>query len=199
LDEDKEIRNEKWNEKCDNKRVIFWDTTNVALTFKPSASDSQRNTYSVYYSGNVAKGGIFIQPCGWMGGSELFVGAVSDTDYINKAKILEMQQSYLTTHDINKSNITWTIICDRGFLITLSAFRCGGQMVIQPPYSKTELRFTDREVLLTGNISKDRSGNERAVRNMINNGLMPNESVVRMSDVWLCWGFQTNFMYKPTH
>jgi hypothetical protein len=203
FDEDKALRKDTWNEKFENKRLIFWDTTNVPLAFKPTSADIQRNTYSVYYSGNVAKGRIFIKPCGWIGTSELFVRAISDTDYFQKAKILETQQSYLTTHDNN--NISWTIVCDQGFLITLAAFRCGGQIVIQPTFSRGySERFTDIETLFTGGVARDRSGNERAVRNMklsgyITDCLLPNESVDRMADVWLCWGFQTNFLYRPTH
>jgi hypothetical protein len=110
LDEDKEMRKDRWNEFYENRRVIFWDTRNVRLTYKPSSSDAQRNTYSVYYSGNVAKGGIFIQPSGWMGASELFVGAVSDTDYITKAKILEKQQTFLNKYDEDRKSTTWTLI-----------------------------------------------------------------------------------------
>jgi hypothetical protein len=54
-EEDKNLRKEKWNENYDGRRVIFWDTTNVPLCYKPSSADAQRNTYSAYYSGNVAK------------------------------------------------------------------------------------------------------------------------------------------------
>jgi hypothetical protein len=95
------------------------------------------------------------------------------------------------------------VVCDRGFLITLSAFRAGGQIVIQPAFSKPKQRFTDRESGRSAMVAGDRSGNERAVRFMklsgyVSQGKFPNECVDRLSDVWLCWGFQTNFMYRPT-
>ena len=45
----------------------MWDDTNVNLQFKPSSVEAQRITYSVYYGGNVCKGGIFLQLCGWLG------------------------------------------------------------------------------------------------------------------------------------
>ena len=62
-----------------NKRVIFWDNTNIKLP-QPSDATAQRNTYSAYYAGNVGKGAVFIQPSGWMGTHDLWMGAVSDTD-----------------------------------------------------------------------------------------------------------------------
>jgi DDE superfamily endonuclease len=201
FDEDKKYRIDRWNETYDNRREIFWDTTNVRLTYKPSAADAQRNTYSAYYGGNVAKGGVFIQLCGWIGTEDLFVGSICDTDYFEKSKILIKQQTYISKYDPNKP-IPFTIICDRGFLITVTAFQHGGQLVIQPVFAKKHERFTDHEMKISAAIAKDRSGNERGVRIMklsgyISQGLLPNESVTRLSNVWLCWGFQSNFMYLP--
>jgi hypothetical protein len=97
--EDKQLCQEKWVEYYDDVQAIFWDTTNIPLCYKPSSADAQRNLYSAYYAGNVGKGGIFIQPSGWMGSEEIFVGGISDTDYIIKATILEKQQKYLQEDD----------------------------------------------------------------------------------------------------
>jgi hypothetical protein len=203
FDEDKALRKEKWNQIYDNKRVIFWDTTNVPLTYKPSAADAQRNTYNVYYAGNVAKGGVSVQLCGWIATSELFVGAINDTDYILKSGILTTQETYIEKYDPDRPT-TWTIICDRGFLIALSAFKAGRQIVIQPTFSIKHTKFTDYETIRTAAVAKDRSGNERGVRVMklsdfISQGMLPNENTHKLSDVWRCWGFQSNFMYRPIH
>ena len=51
-------------------------------------------------------------------------------------------------------------------------------------------------------IAADRSGNERAVNvqkrlALLSQGLKPNASPERMDNVWLAWGFQANFMFKP--
>ena len=43
---------------------------------------------------NCAKGGVFLQLCGWMGVGELWYGAISDSTYIEKAKILERQRDF---------------------------------------------------------------------------------------------------------
>jgi hypothetical protein len=136
-----------------------------------------------------------------MGTEELFVGGVSDTDYFLKAKILEKQENYLHQSYAGNNTLSWTIICDKGFRISTAAIRTGGQIVIQPSFAKSDQKFKDQETLQGALISSDRSGNERAVRMMklsayVKSGLQPNESAVRLSDVWLCWGFQTNFLYK---
>ena len=64
-----------------SERIIMWDNTNVDFMGKPTDADLQRLTYSLYYGRNVAKGGIFLELCGWLGGWELWLGAVSDSDY----------------------------------------------------------------------------------------------------------------------
>ena len=94
LNEDKILRKEKWNDKYENKRVIMWDDTNIPFCFKPSSAKNQRLTYSSYYSMNCAKGGVFLQLCGWMGVAELWCGGISDTIYIEKEKILERQNDF---------------------------------------------------------------------------------------------------------
>mmetsp|Transcript_35202 Transcript_35202/g.71275 ORF Transcript_35202/g.71275 Transcript_35202/m.71275 type:complete len:154 (+) Transcript_35202:1638-2099(+) len=95
VDEDKKLRRNKYTSRYKDKQTVFWDTTNVNLP-KPSDADLQRLTWSHYYSGNVGKGGVFAQLCGWIGTFALWTGAVSDTDYLGNAGILEMQKQYAT-------------------------------------------------------------------------------------------------------
>jgi hypothetical protein len=103
LTEDLKLRQEeKWNE-YKEQRVIMWDNTDIPM-FKPSAADVQRNTFSAYYSGNVAKGGVFIQPCGWMGTHALWEGRVSDTEYIKNSGVIDKQEAYLMK-DVDNNNI----------------------------------------------------------------------------------------------
>ena len=54
----------------------MWDDTNIPFTYKPSSAMNQRLTYSSYYGMNCAKGGVFLQLCGWMGVEELWCGAI---------------------------------------------------------------------------------------------------------------------------
>ena len=69
------------------RRPVFWDLTEIrAYQFR--ASDMNVHTYSKYYSGNVFKGGIFTQCCGWMGMHDLWGGNVSNTKYNKSAGYL---------------------------------------------------------------------------------------------------------------
>ena len=94
FEEDATLRKEKWDEKYENVRVVMWDDTNIPFSFKPSSAQGQKLTYSSYYSMNCAKGGVFLQLCGWMGVEELWVGATSDSYYMEKTNILKRQKEF---------------------------------------------------------------------------------------------------------
>lgn len=59
LEEDRALMSDNWKAEYPNRRVIFWDNTNVNI---PSPSDAaiNRETYSAYYGENVAKGGVSV-------------------------------------------------------------------------------------------------------------------------------------------
>ena len=88
-DEDFALMKEKWRIKYDGMRIVMWDDTNVNLAYQPGGADEQRLTYSMYYAANCAKGGVFLQLCGWMGVEHLWCGATSDTHYQEHTKIFE--------------------------------------------------------------------------------------------------------------
>ena len=70
FEEDKQLRKDTWNVKYAGQRIVMWDITNIdAYGF--SDADLQRLTYSKYYNGNVFKGGVFTQLCGWIGTADL--------------------------------------------------------------------------------------------------------------------------------
>lgn len=73
VQEDEALRNIKWDSTYRGKRIIMWDNTDIPLP-TPTNPNLQRNTFSDYYSGNVGKGSVFIQLCGWMGTHELWEG-----------------------------------------------------------------------------------------------------------------------------
>ena len=74
-----------------------------------------------------------------------------------------------------------------------------------PPYRDKRIdyrKFNTREVNRSSTVASDRSGNERADNvakrvGFLKRGLRPNESSDVIADVWIAWGFQANFMYKP--
>lgn len=178
----------------------MWDNTNVPM-YKASDGNNQRVTYSLYYGGNVAKGAVFIQPCGWSGTHELFPGAISDSEYMIKSGAINLHEKYLQRYDVDNQHIKFHIMLDKGYRITSQAYEDGQQMVVQPNFAKSDERFSAFETMRSAAVAADRSGNERAVKYMklceyITAGLKAGEDSDRLCDVWLCWGFQTNFMYK---
>jgi DDE superfamily endonuclease len=205
LEEDLHFGNSKWVDTYKSNRIIMWDNTDISIP-KPSDAEAQRLTYSPYYAGNVAKGSVHIQPSGWMGVGELYMGAVSDSEYMKHSKIFEYQQKYLPLFEEDETAISKTFvnILDKGYRITKAAWDAGHQTVLQPAFKRSDRKFTAEQTLKSAVVAADRAANERAVRlskmsNYLNEGLRQNGSVERLCDVWLCWGFQCNFMYKPVH
>ena len=203
VEEDIKLRRDKYSVRYKNKQVVFWDMTNVSLP-KPTDADMQRLTWSQYYFGNEGKGGVGVQPCGWMATYPLWTGAISDTDYLNNAGILEMQKEYATKFatECNSEENPFVNIVDKGFRSIVAALRAGKQLLLQPFFAKSDQKFNTHQVLTSAAIAADRAGNERAVdvakrAGMLKRGVRPRESLDRICDVWLGWSFQANFMYKP--
>ena len=98
LEEDVTLMSAWWQNKYGTKRVILWDDTNINI---PAASDSHlnRHTYSAYYAGNVAKGAVFLQLCGWMGTWELWAGAILDTEYQTRSGVFKYMQWFVDDFD----------------------------------------------------------------------------------------------------
>uniref|UniRef100_A0A7S4NEM8 DDE Tnp4 domain-containing protein n=1 Tax=Odontella aurita TaxID=265563 RepID=A0A7S4NEM8_9STRA len=195
---DSKLRSEKWNDRYGGKRVVMWDNTNVNMP-KPRDASMQRQNYSAYYGGNVGKGAVGLQLCGWMRTNELWDGAVSDSEYFEKSGILEMQAEFVA-NDSNNSDVQFTNILDKGYHAVLAAWRAGKQFVLQPAYKKSERKFTSAEVLLSAAVAADRSGNERAVNVakrcfILGKGIDPSHRLDEIDDIWLVWGFQANFMF----
>ena len=73
--------------------------------------------------------------------------------------------------------------------------------MLQPDFARADQHFKGKQVLTSGAIATDRSGNERAVRlskqsGYINRGIKPAGSPLRMDNAWLAWSFQCNFMFE---
>lgn len=199
--EDFSLMKEKWATKYNEIRAIMWDDTNVNFAFKPSGAEAQKNSFSAYYGGNCAKGGVFLQLCGWMGVEHLWAGRTSDSHYQEKTNIFGKQHLFALNDRINGKHIPFTNILDKGYRVNLAAWRAGKQQVLQPTFARSDRKFTGRETIISADIAADRSGNERAVNRskesgFIKRGLLQNSSPVLMDDVWLAWSFQTNFMFK---
>ena len=59
----------------------MWDATHVDLQLNISSVDAQRNIYSACYGGNMCKGSVFFQVCGWVGVEHLYVESTIDSHY----------------------------------------------------------------------------------------------------------------------
>mmetsp|Transcript_12290 Transcript_12290/g.35170 ORF Transcript_12290/g.35170 Transcript_12290/m.35170 type:complete len:1472 (+) Transcript_12290:520-4935(+) len=195
MEEDAALRDPKWNARYSDQFVIMWDNTNLNMSFKPSDAEVQSNTFSCYYNGNVGKGGVHLQPCGWLGSHELWMGAVSDTEYFQRSGILEQQVEFVG------DGTPVTNVLDRGYRSVRAAMKAGKQRVLQPPFAPSDRKFNTHEIISMAAIASDRSGNERAVKickssGHLKRGLDPAQDIDDFADTWLAWSFQTNFMYK---
>jgi hypothetical protein len=203
--EDQALRKEFWEEDFRHIRFVMWDNTNVPLCFKPTCAEAQRNTYSCYYCGNVGKGGIHIQPCGWIGSHDLWMGAVTDTEYMLRGNVFELQDEFLKLRDSASNHVPWLNIFDNGYRnLGAKAKDKGRQKIVQPAFSAADRRFSGYDVLRSAACAAVRAGNERAVHivkqsKFISSGLKANESCERICNVWLCFRFQSNFRHRPTH
>jgi hypothetical protein len=108
----------------------FWDNTNLDFLGKPADSDVQRLTFLSYYGGTVAKAGVFLQLCGWLGGFEPWTGAISDTDYFERGGILDEQEKFQRWD--TSSSLAFINVLDKGYCcnlakrwsVTFAAFLC---------------------------------------------------------------------------
>jgi hypothetical protein len=108
---------------------------------------------------------VVIQPCGWMGTHELYMGAVSDTEYMVKSKVFELQHMYLLNRDLSTMDVSWLNMMDKGYRnIGAHAWRQGNQMIVQPAFSKVDQRFGSFDTLRSSSVATIRAGNKRAVR-----------------------------------
>jgi hypothetical protein len=107
----------------------------------PSDALLQRLTYLAYYAGNVARVGIFVQLCGWLGTHELYPGAMPDIRYLNETGIFQEQAAFMAEDGgdalINEVN--------RGFRSCLAAWK--------PNFMNSDGKFTTGEVLRSASIA----------------------------------------------
>jgi hypothetical protein len=103
----------------------------------------KQDTYSAYYAGNVAKGAVFLQLCGWMGTWELWAGAISDTEYQTRSGDFEYMQWFVDHFD---KGIPFTNIVDKGYRCIMAAWPAGKQLFLQPAFARSDRKFNTREV-----------------------------------------------------
>lgn len=204
FDEDKSLQKDKWASRYDGMRPVMWDMTGITA-YAFSNSDYQRLTFSTYYNENCFKGGIFCQPCGWMGTINAWTGGVSDSDYNRREGYLKQQQQFqekdLVTIDGQERVVRFLNIYDKGYRAKMAAWENGKQLVLQPDFKESDKRFNRHQTISSASVASDRGGNERAVNvskraGLISKGFQSNSDPVRFNSIWLTWSFQANFMFE---
>lgn len=160
----------------------------------------QKITYSSYYKMNCAKGGVFTQLCGWIGSCHLWVGAISDTEYMNRTQVMKCQELFVKLQS-QHTGIPFFNVLDRGYRISSLAWTHGKQVTMQPSFTSASQKFSSNQVLYSASVASDRSGNERAVNRLkmshrLSRGIGKTERTDCIASLWLTWGFQVNFMFE---
>ena len=202
--EDKTLQQDKWASRYHGMRPVMWDMTGISA-YGFSNADWQRLTFSSYYSENCFKGGIFCQPCGWMGTVNLWTGGVSDSDYNRRAGYLKkqwrFQENDLVEIDGERRVVRFLNIYDKGYRAKMAAWENGRQLVLQPDFKESDKRFNRDQTISSASVASDRGGNERVVNvskraGLISKGFQTNADAIRFNNVWLTWSFQANFMFE---
>ena len=97
----------------------------------------------------MAKGGVSLQLCGWITASELWMGAISDSEYLEKCGILEEQQPFAVTDKVSGEIIAFMNVLDCGYWCDLAAWRQGCQLISQLIFKPSNRKINSREVLLS--------------------------------------------------
>jgi len=118
----------------------MWDMTNISA-YEFTDADLQRLTYNQYYGENCFKDGIHTQLCSWLGIEDLWLGAVSDSDYNRRAGYLDKQTEFQSNNIYNGKVIPFLNIYDKGYRAKMAALRNGKQQVLQPDCAKSDEKF----------------------------------------------------------
>jgi len=209
LEEDRVFRNpDTWAEiLSEDVRLVMHDMPNLPID-QPSDAEFNRATHNSYYGGPCGKGGIFTQPCGWEGALELWTGSIGDSDYVRKAEILKYQEQFANDDSVRDKDgeiIPFVNVFDKGYRVILDCIKHGKQLCWQPVFMKSDKRYGRYATLRTAVVAYVRSGNERSVKHLKHSWFIVRGTVGQqfdlsfVSDMWLAWGFQMNFMYDPVH
>ena len=158
--------------------------------------------YNDYYGCICVKGGVSNQPCGWVRSHHLWCGGMSGTMYQELTGILEMQEEFAKADLQDGKYVAFTMIMDKGYRVTMAAWKHGEQTCIQPVFMEADKIFSTEDLIYSSTIASHRAGNERNVNlckmsGFIKRGVHQKSKLSRMDDVWLGWAFMQNFMRMP--
>jgi hypothetical protein len=207
-----------------NMRLVLHDNLKMDMT-KPTKEDIQKLLFhQSEFNGDgscVAKGGVTVQPCGWIGTLELFCGGLTDTKYIQATNLLEDQQRAVNDERMSTRGgggdaiITppkyepFVNIFGRGYQCfdrneSLESYSHGGQLCLQPFMSSssnnknTSIASTFLSLRQLDVLDNCQTHASRLMRKLSKRVTLGCQSQTydfhAMSDIWLVFGFQLNFM-----
>ena len=94
------------------------------------------------------------------------------------------------------------MIMDKGYRITVAAWKRGEQICIQLIFMESDKIFSTKDLIYTSTIASHHAGNEWDVKlaqmsGFIKRGVHPKNKLSRIDDVWLECAFMLNFIRKP--
>jgi len=157
--EDALLRKEKWNRKYKGLRPVMWDMTNISA-YEFTDADLQLLTYNQYYGENYFKGGTHTQRCGWHSIEDVWLRAVSDSEYNKRVGYLDKQTEFQSNDIVEGAVILFLNIDDKGYMAKMAALRNGKQHVLQPDWAKSDEMFGGIQTIASASVASDRGGNE---------------------------------------
>ena len=118
---------------------------------------------------------------------------------MTRSGILDEQKKFV--NHSTTPNVPFSNIFDKRYRLVLAALRSSGQYVLQPYWKKSDRKFTSKELLVSIAVASDRAANKRQVHvtklsGYLKRGVQTHQKLETMADVWLVWGFQSNFMFE---
>ena len=179
-------------EKYPNNIVII-DATELKIQV-PSALQKHSETYSTYKShttmkcllGVDAKGGIMFI-------SQLYEGAISDKQIVERSGFLEILRQKVISGEIKKGD---AIMADKGFDIQNDLKKLDLKLNI-PPYLKDKVGFEEGDVIKTQTVARHRIHVERAIckirRFRIFHSIIPVTMFGSINQIWSVACLLSNF------
>ncbi|XP_048245545.1 uncharacterized protein LOC124123830 isoform X2 [Haliotis rufescens] len=170
------------------------DCTEIRIE-KPSSLNTQTQTYSNYKSTNTLKALVAVDPRGSVIFiSMLFSGAMSDKEIFKQSGF---QSTLIDLLEIGYLEEGDGIMADKGFDIEAEVEKTGLRLNI-PPFAKSGVQMSQKDVIFTQKIAGHRVHVERAIRRIksfkILSGRIQLSMMSSIDQIWYVCSFLTNFM-----
>lgn len=132
--------NKKWS-RFNGSRPIVYNMTNI-LAVKFSEASLKLENFSEYYGESYWKGYFGIDLCGELVVALVWSDGMSNSDYNNNIGYVQEKIKFYEKDRIDENIIPFTTGLDKGYRVKMVPWKNGKQIAIQPPYKKSDKRFT---------------------------------------------------------